>query len=64
MVFQPPLQQVPGGGVAVGAVHHRGFIIDAGHLLQQGDVHAQAAAVGPGAGRAALEHRHGDPAPG
>jgi len=43
---------------------HRGFIIDAGHLLQQGDVHAQAAAVRAGAGRAPLEYRHGEPAPG
>jgi hypothetical protein len=64
MVFQPPLQQMPGGGITVDAVHDRGLPVDAGHLLQQGDVHTQAAADIDGAGRAAFQHRHVDPEPG
>ena len=63
LLFQPVLQQVPGGGVAVGTVHDRGIRIDAGHLPEQGDVYAQPATARHGRGRAALQHGHADAEP-
>jgi hypothetical protein len=51
---------VPGRGVAIAAVKDRGLGWDAGHLPEQGDIHAQAPATVNGAGRALLEHGYAD----
>lgn len=60
MLLQPSLKQVPGRGVAIAAVKDRGLGWDAGHLPEQGDIHAQAPATVNGAGRALLEHGYAD----
>jgi hypothetical protein len=57
MYLQPFLQQMPGRGVPVDAVHDGRFLADAGHLPQQGDVQARlppttAHCTGPATARA------------
>jgi len=59
MRLQPSLQQVPGRGVAIDAMHDGLTLADAGHLPEQVDVHAQAPAAIDGTGGASLKGRRG-----